>query len=72
MKRVVVRLGEHDTTTTEDGPHKDVLINYIDKHEDYNETWRINDIAIIHLWQDVSFTGAVEVFFFLSKLMAII
>lgn len=56
-----VRLGEHDTSTTEDGPHKDVLINYIDRHEDFNSDLRINDIAIIHLWEDVSFTGAVKV-----------
>lgn len=57
--RTIVRLGEHDTTTTEDGPHKDMLVMKIDKHAGYDDEAKINDIAIIHLWGDVQFTGAI-------------
>lgn len=64
IDRTVVRLGEHDTTTTDDGPHKDMLVMRIEKHEDYNDEMRINDIAIIRLWGDVSFTGAAKLFLF--------
>lgn len=55
-------MGEHDTSTTDDGPHKDMLVMKIDRHEDYNDEMRINDIAIIRLWGDVEFTGAANLF----------
>lgn len=55
-----VRLGEHNTYE-DDGFHKDMLIKSIDKHQGYNDTWKINDISILHLWRDVTFNGAMEV-----------
>lgn len=67
-KRFIVRLGEHDTTDRDDF-HKDMLIAHIDKHEGYNNTWKINDIAILHLWGDVLFNGATEMPLLISCLM---
>lgn len=66
---MVVRLGEHDTTTTTDGAHVDMLVMRFEQHEAFDTDLKINDIAIIHLWSDVSFTGAAEIFLFLSWLM---
>lgn len=53
----VVRLGEHDTLTTEDGQHEDVDIASIEVHEKYVRTPKVNDIAIVYLKKDVTFTG---------------
>lgn len=40
-----MRLGEHDTTRTDDGAHLDVLPHRVEPHEDYNSTILLNDIA---------------------------
>lgn len=58
----IVRLGEHDTTTEEDGKHIDVPIARAEKHEKYTILTRINDIAVILLAQDVEFTGCRNLF----------
>lgn len=57
-----MRLGEHDLTTTDDGPHEDIKITHVEKHSEYSA--RINDIAIIYLEHDVTFTGNFTSIFF--------
>lgn len=52
-----MRLGEHDTRTTEDGAHLDVVPHLVESHEDWNNTLIINDIAIVHFKKDVDFNG---------------
>lgn len=52
-----MRLGEHDTSTLDDGPHEDIKIERIDKHFDYSEKFGTNDIAILHLVRDVELTS---------------
>lgn len=66
IKSTIVRLGEHDTTTEEDGKHIDVPIARAEKHEKYNVITRLNDIAVILLAQDVEFTGRLELNSFYS------
>lgn len=60
IESTIVRLGEHDTTTEEDGKHIDVPIARAEKHANYTILTRINDIAVILLAQDVEFTGKLE------------
>lgn len=50
-------MAEHDLTTTEDGPHLDVDVAYVDDHEQYDADLDINDIAMVYLENDVEFTG---------------
>lgn len=52
-----MRLGEHDTRTTDDGPHEDVGIARTEIHKKYNGNIYINDIALIYLNRSVIFTG---------------
>lgn len=53
----VVRLGEYDTSTEEDGKHIDVPVARAEKYEKYNLITRCNDIAVVLLAEDVEFTG---------------
>lgn len=62
----VVRLGEHDTLTTDDGKHEDIAIDRIEVHEKYVRTPKVNDIAIVYLANDVKFTGKLKFDFFSS------
>ena len=57
IQRRVIRLGEHDLTTLDDGPNLDVPVAHAKKHEHYDEDLDINDIAMITLEDDVEFTG---------------
>lgn len=57
MQRHVIRLGEHDLLTSEDGPHLDVDVGRAEMHEKYDEDLDVNDIAMIYLEDDVEFTG---------------
>lgn len=57
MYRVQVRLGEHDTSTTTDGPNVDVNIKKIITHPEYNKPFMSRDIAILELENDVDFSG---------------
>lgn len=52
----MVRLGEYDTSTTEDGEHLDV---YIDKTVAHGRIprWFIDDIGMLYLVKDVVFNG---------------
>lgn len=52
-----MRLGEYDTETTDDGPHEDVQVTHVEKHNAYNERLLINDIAIVYLVRDIAFNG---------------
>jgi len=52
-----VRLGEHDVTTTLDGAeHVDVAIERVRQHPDWDKFTLDNDIAIVKLVKNVSFT----------------
>lgn len=57
FERDIVRLGEHDMSTTDDGAHQDIRVCNADKHEQFNDDLNINDIAMITLVRDVEFTG---------------
>lgn len=59
-ERILVRLGEYDTSTTTDGDHLDVSIDHVARHEKYDDFKMINDVAIIHLAHDVDFTGKLK------------
>lgn len=52
----MIRLGEYDTSTTEDGEHLDV---YIDKTVAHGRIprWFIDDIGMLYLAKDVVFNG---------------
>lgn len=60
-----VRLGEHNTLTTDDGDHVDVPIKDVQMHENYKWLSQINDIAIVYLKHDVDFTGKLELYLFI-------
>lgn len=62
INRSVVRLGEHNISTTDDGPHQDIPVCYADKHEKYINDLNINDIALITLTHDAKFNGKSNVF----------
>lgn len=57
QKRSIVRLGEHDRSTTEDGEHLDISVDRVDAHDSFNSRLMTNDIAMIYLERDVEFTG---------------
>lgn len=58
--RVQVRLGEHDTASTHDGPTVDVDVVRIEKHDRYNKPYMTNDIAMLYLEHDVEFTSHIK------------
>lgn len=51
-----MRLGEHDVTITDDGPHEDVNVIKIEKYPGYNKPFLVHDIAILTLAHDVKFS----------------
>lgn len=53
----MVRLGEHDLKTENDGRHEDVRVTHGDAHRDYDKVLGINDIAIVYLAKDVKYNG---------------
>lgn len=56
----MVRLGEYDTSTTEDGQHLDVNIADAEEHINWNQRWLINDIGMVYFYEDVVFNGMNE------------
>lgn len=46
-----------DITSENDGQIQNVDVTRFEHHPDYSESDRINDIAILHLKQDVDLTG---------------
>lgn len=55
--RSLVRLGEHDITSTDDGEVEDVKVVRSLPHENYNKKDGTNDIAMLYLERDVEFTS---------------
>lgn len=53
----MVRLGEYNTSTTEDGQHLDVDIADAEAHTNWSLRWLINDIGMVYLDEDVVFNG---------------
>lgn len=53
----MVRLGEHDFTATKDAQRQDVRIALAEPHENHDDVLKLNDIAVLHLYHDVKFTG---------------
>lgn len=58
----MVRVGDHDISTTDDGPHQDVALSSIHSHEKYDAYLDIHDIMIITLANDVRFNGKYNTF----------
>lgn len=54
-----MRLGEHDTRTTEDGDHQDIPVADEEPHEDFSLKWKMSDIAMVYLAHDVVFNGKI-------------
>lgn len=50
-------MGEYDKRTESDGPHQDIKIVDYETHDDYDNFIKINDIAMIYLEHDATFTG---------------
>lgn len=64
MKRSdIVRLGEHDIATEDDGATDDVEIAHVVPHPEYDSELQLNDIAIVHLKHDIEFTGKLNIQF---------
>lgn len=56
--RAVVRVGDHDRSTTNDGEHEDIPITHVEKHAAYNISGDAkNDIMILYLKRDIKITG---------------
>lgn len=53
------RLGEHDLNSTDDEPHRDYAIARSVAHEHHEPFHKINDIGILHLEEDVDFSGKI-------------
>ena len=76
--RHVVRLGEHNLSSTTDGMHQDIRIYHAEphdkyeyqdiriyhaeRHDKYDEKLDINDIAILTLVRNVTFSGKLNIF----------
>lgn len=60
IRRYVVRLGEYDLNSEDDGLHEDILIDRAVPHTSYHKFFGVNDIAMIYLEHDVVFTGNVS------------
>lgn len=58
--RSTVRLGAFDINLKNDDKIQDVKVQRFIRHPDYNETNRLNDLAILQLERDVEFTGKKE------------
>lgn len=50
-------MGEYDISTTEDGKHETIRVDHAVAHKQFRRGVGINDIAIVHLVEDVEFTG---------------
>lgn len=55
--RNFVRLGEHNLFTEDDGPNEEIEIVKVTKHMYYDTPKHANDIAVITLARDVTFSG---------------
>ena len=58
ISQLVVRLGEHDTTTTLDGQHHDVSVANVSVHPDYRRfPSMVSDMALLRLKENVRFSA---------------
>lgn len=55
-----VRLGDHDLTSKKDGTFQQIKVKTIIRHERFTLTTLANDIAILTLERDVTFSGKLE------------
>lgn len=53
----MARFGEHDISSTTDGDVEDIKVIRSERHPDYNKRDGTNDIAILYLERDVSFSS---------------
>lgn len=53
MQRSIVRLGEHDISSTSDGVTRDIKVIQSTPHPNYNYRDGTNDIALLYLERDV-------------------
>lgn len=67
-----VRLGEHDINRTDDGLHQDISVNRVVKHAQYHAHFKINDIGMIELKRDVTFSGRVLKWFWATITVIVI
>ncbi|XP_037068534.1 venom protease-like [Pollicipes pollicipes] len=58
LERMVVRLGEHDRTTSEDGEHQDRAVRRAARHPDRNRSR--NDLALLELDRPVQLGAGVQ------------
>lgn len=63
--RKFVRLGEHNLHSEDDGPVEDIEVIKVTKHMYYDTPKHANDIAILTLARDVTFSG--ECFWFVHS-----
>lgn len=69
FKRIAVRLGEYDISTTDDGKHETIRVDHAVANKQFRRGVGINDIAIVFLVEDVEFTGkfrSVSLFLFVG------
>lgn len=58
----MARFGEHDiSSTTDDGDLEDIKVIRSERHPDYNKRDGTNDIAILYLERDVSFSSELNI-----------
>lgn len=57
MKRTLARFGEQDIDSNSDGPVQDIRISEPVAHWGFNKQDGTNDIAVLRLERDVTFTS---------------
>ena len=57
MHRSLARFGEQDIDSNSDGPVQDIRISEPVAHWDFNKQDGTNDIAVLRLERDVTFTS---------------
>lgn len=52
-----VRLGEYNTSTTDDGQHEDIVVLRWEAHKQYDTRLLVHDIGMVYLDRDVQFNS---------------
>lgn len=60
VKRIAVRLGEYDISTTTDGKHETIRVDRAEKHKQFHLGLGVNDIALVYLVNYVNFTERIS------------
>lgn len=50
----------YDNLTIKDGQHEDIRVSHAEPHKKYNKIFHLNDIGLVYLERDVTFTGKRE------------